>query len=535
MKRLCTVLFCLLLGVSAFSQVALDPNDPIYGDLDRWAVQGYISALPTLRPYPLQLLDELLTTVVKRGDAASREKAQSYLSAIAPGSRAMHLGLTGTIRSVDGDQSLEGSPTADGTIRPEDWLSLGYRVAVWGATRAPGKEILVPGARSPYPDLIEDDAKVGPFFVLQDWASIMALGSSSLYVQAGVNRSSFGPFFDNSVVVGPQAGKAGAFNVTYRNDRWSYSGSYLLLNATDDFGDISKDAYPGKQLSVHSLDVRITDRLELGYFESVIWGPMVRPIYLVPFSGYFTSQALSGFADNVFMGFHFRWSPFDDFQALGQVYVDDFSFKDTIRLNFDTKYKFASELGLRWSPKRGVLSDLAVDYTAVMPYMYTHINDDRERRYTVGAPNYLSYTNQGRSLGADLEPNSDRLSLRAAFRLIPNLDLSLRAGLQRHGNASDQDTTDPTALNDGSINDDGYTMKGGSAKSSFNSETRFLTQDVIETKASVGAGVAYTLPTAFGSFTASTDYVFEYAWNRGLVEGKDGASHYYLLGGTWRW
>lgn len=542
MKRRIALALASLLALSAWAQVAHDPNDQIYDDLDLWAARGYVSALPPLRPYPLQLLDELLSSVAAKGDAASAAKARDYLSSISPNARAYHLSVTGAIRGEDSDTTLEGAPAVDGTIRPEAWLSVGYRIAAYGATRSPGSEIDVPGVYAPYADLVEDDAKVGPFYVLQNWTSSVALGNADLYFQSGINRTSFGPFFDNGVVIGPQAGKSGNFNFSYRSKAWSYSQSYHLLNATDDFGDASDQTYPGKQLAIHSLDFYPAENFEFGYFETVIWGDRYEPLYLVPLTSFMGSQALAGFYDNVFMGLHFSWKPVVGLQALGQIYIDDFSFKDTIRLNFDTKYKFASELGLRWVPKAGIFSDFALDYTVVMPYMYSHANNERSARYTEGIVNYQVYSHQGRCLGADLAPNSDRFSLRASFNVIPNLALSLSAGLQRHGNASeDEDNTYDDLdgvqdIDDGSINDDGYSHdEDGGPVSTFNKETRFLTQDVIEMKASAGIGVAFTLPTPIGKFKAGVDYVYEYAWNRNLVEDKDGAAHYYVFSGTWRW
>lgn len=545
MKRSIALALASLLALSAWAQVAHDPNDQVYDDLDLWATRGYVSMLPPVRPYPVKLLEELLGKVVRKGDASARAAAQKYLDALSPEARPMHVGVVGAFRGQDDDLTLDGAPTVDGTLRLEEWLTATFRMDLYGVTRKPGDEIVVPGADSPYPDLVIDNAKVGPFYVLGDWTSMVSAGSSSAYFQAGLSRSSFGPLFDESVVVGPQAGRAGHFDLVYRKSWWSYSGMLLALSATNDYGSIAdnSDIHPNKYVALHSLDFAVTDSLELGYFESVVWGNRFETMYLAPFTNFMANQSLAGFDDNCFMGFHFRWSAFKDFQALGQIYIDDLSFNDLARLNFDTKYKFASDVGIRWAPEQGLISDSALSYTAVMPYMYTHVNGDRANRYTDDAVNYYNYTHLGRGLGSDLQPNSDRVSARISFRLIPNLDLSLSGSFQRHGNASEDgdgdDGTQYAAGNSGTIYDDGYEQydKDGetSARNTFNDKTRFLTQDVIEMKASAGVGVAFTLPTPIGKFKAGVDYVYEYAWNRNLVEDKDGAAHYYVFSGTWRW
>ena len=51
MKRF-SLFVLLFLGLSfpVFSQVIHDPYDQLYRDLDIWAVRGYISQLPPVRP-----------------------------------------------------------------------------------------------------------------------------------------------------------------------------------------------------------------------------------------------------------------------------------------------------------------------------------------------------------------------------------------------------------------------------------------------------------------------------------------------------
>ncbi len=536
-KTFASLMLLFLLASAAWSQVAHDPNDALYADIDRWAAKGYLRLLPPVRPYPQQLIDELLETVVRKGDAASVRKAEEYRAEFAPKARALHVGAVGTIRGEDADITLEGAPFVDGSVRMEDWLVFSYSFFVYGATRKPGDQIEVPGVYSPYADMVKDNAKVGPFNILQNWTSNMSLGDANLYFTAGLNRGSFGPFFDNGVVLGPQASRAGHFSLVYRKPSFTFSTLLLEINATDTLGD---GMYPNKHVMLHSIDFEPIKRLEIGFYESVIWGERFEFLYAIPLNQYFAAQSLAGFDDNSLIGFHGKWSPADGLQFLGDVYIDDFSFNDVVRFNFDTKYKLAAELGLRWTPERSLLSDVALDYTAVMPYMYTHIAADREDRYDATDPsvNYLNYTTMGACLGADLDPNSDRVSLRAILNIFPKLSVSLLGELIRHGNASEGIYVDGTDVyydnHDGSINDDGYT-DAAEPKATFQNTTRFLTQDVIETKLRGGLGFAFTIPTGFGSFGAGADYVVEYGWNRNLEDGNDGFAHYYAFTGTWRW
>jgi len=537
-KRLAIALLAAAaLVLPSWTQSLHDPNDPIYADIDRWAGLGYIRMLPPVRPYPLQLVDEMLEAVIRKGDGPSRTKAESYRAALARGARPLHVGGTGTLRGEGEDLTLEGAPFIDGSLRLEDWLVFSYSYYMYAATRTPGTQIEIPGVYSPYNDLIVDNARVGPFKIMPDWTSNASFGSAGFYATAGLNRGAFGPFFDNGVVLGPQAARAGHLSWVYRTPSFVLSTLLLGLNATDTLGE---GRYPNKHLIVHSIDFSPLRNLEIGFYESVVWGNRFEYLYLLPMSQYFAAQSLVGFEDNSFLGFHAKWKPLPGFSLLADVYADDLSFKDMVRLKLDTKYKFAGQLGLRYTPVSGFLSGVALDYTAVMPYMYTHIATEREDRYGYngGTPsvNFLNYTHQGVGIGADLAPNSDRVSIRAAFKISPNLSVAALAELTRHGNASEgvAGIVD-TDNHDGSINDDGYTDDPTNPKATFQTTTRFLTQDTIETKLRGGLGFSFSIPTSFGLFSAGADYVVEYGWNRNLAPGDNGFAQYYALTGSWRW
>ncbi len=199
-------------------------------------------------------------------------------------------------------------------------------------------------------------------------------------------------------------------------------------------------------------------------------------------------------------------------------------------------------MGLKWvpddGPKRGFLSSLAADYTAVMPYMYTHIGEDRTtlRYSTNNSANYWNYTTLGECLGADLDPNSDRLSIRSTWRLMEELELGANAELRRHGNASDNSDYYSLDEHDGSIFDDGYTDVSETSDGRYpnSHSTPFLTQDIIETLLSGGLSLSWTLPTDLGSFSAQLAWTAEYGWNRDLESGNDGWVNYLYVGAGWK-
>lgn len=529
-RKVSALIFALVLALStAGAQVLHNPYDPIYIDLDTWAGRGYIDSLPRIRPYSPQLVENLLTMVLERGDAESADKAASYLAALNGG---VSPRATATIVGQDDDLTpvMRGGISAGVAI--EDWLALSLTFDGWALKQAVGSEFSVPGVYSPYPDLVNDTSNVGAFIVLQDYNAIMSVGSGDLYFQAGLNRGSFGPFFDNGIVLGPQAPHAGHFSLVYRGERWTASMLYLALAASSQKGT---GRYADKHMVLHSFDFMVLPGLELGFFESVVYGDRFETMYLAPFTFLFQAQGVSGFWDNSMIGLQGTWTVSPGLRLMGQVYVDDMGFNDLVKLHLDTKYKFAGQAGLAWAPEDGPLTGLELDYTAIMPYMYTHISNLDEDDFLPAAPsvpNFSNYLHKGKCLGADLLPNSDRVSLRTLWDFLPFTRLSLGAEFIHHGNASANyyDTSD-TMYDDGGYLDDGYDDNG---KPTFQKTTRFLTQSVIETTLRFSTGVDFLLPTKIGDFSLDADVVFEYGWNRGLVEGDAGLRVLYSLGATWK-
>ena len=564
----------LIFGLSA--QQLHDPNDRLYKDIDVWAVQGYITqALPMIRPYPLQVVDEFLADVVDNGDDDAAAKAQRYRDALLLGNGprnsgtalyandrgVLHAGVTGSLEGLDDDVSVLGAPFVDGTLRLKDWLTGSFSMYVYGSNRSPQEGYNAPGTYSPYPDMISDTSDVGKLKITQNWTSALAVGTSGFYFQSGLIRSSFGPIYDNGVIVGPQAPRAGHFSVVYREPKWSFEMLWLELTATDTIGsarDSDKGRYSGKHLVSHIYSFRPVPSFEVSFFETMVWGPRIDPLYILPFAMLFASQSMADFGDNAFMGLLVRWHFARNLQFLTQFYVDDFHFNDMVKFKFNTKYKFAAEMGFVWAPKEGPLRSLSADYTAIVPYMYTHIYDldsttygDRypsQPGYTGPHANYLDYSHVGKNLGADLEPNSDRISVRSAWKTLPNLELGLSAYFIRHGNASENRLKDELMdgeYHDGSIFDDGsndgeFTDAYGNSKGKKDNydnnyrKLHFLTQSTLETKLAGGITLTWYLPSRLGEFSLNAEYVAEYGWNRGLIRNNNSLMHYWAVGGTYR-
>ena len=522
------------------AQVIHEPNSEIYKDIDRWYVQGYIREfLPLIRPYPAALIEKVLDQVMDNGDAAAQQKAASYQEYLSPPNRFIHLGVTAYMQGKNSEKGFLGGPFAEGSVRIAGLLSASFHLAGYGMTDVDGERFNVPGTYTPYSDFINDTSSFGKLELRPQWTSLLAVGTDDTYFQAGLARTSVGPFYDNSTVVGPQAPRAGHFSLVFYRPKWSYEVLFQSITATDDFGE---GKFADKYNVIHAISFRPIQNLELGFIQAIVFGQRFEPMYLVPFNYIFASQSLSGFDDNAFMGLHLRWRPFDTFLLQGQTYIDDFNFNGLFEGLF--KDKLAVEAGLSWTPKRSFLSKLDFDYTAVFPYCYTHWHRPDEERYMPGKPNYLNYTHLGRNIGPDLEPNSDRFSIRTYWNPVPGIDISLAAYLTRHGNASEGLNTSRPAP-DGSIFDDGVDDSGFDYNDPYNPSNSMkhnprmnlflLKQETLDIRLGGGIGLVWTVPLPVGILKLAGEYGLQYGWNRGIIKGDNGLDHYWSIGGIWTW
>ena len=67
-----------MLCFSLSAQVAADPNDTFYDDALCWELQGLIPSLPEMRPYSLQLVKNILETVMNCDDYEAATEAKNY-------------------------------------------------------------------------------------------------------------------------------------------------------------------------------------------------------------------------------------------------------------------------------------------------------------------------------------------------------------------------------------------------------------------------------------------------------------------------
>jgi len=498
--------------VPLFAQLASDPNDRMYTDLKLWEDRGILRNLPPLKPYPIQLLKKLLTEVQERGDEHDRALAREYFAEM---DELIDIYTVGGSTVRTDVSSWYGQFTLGGTLQGSILPFVTYSGSLTGVVNnGPGTSLLPEYQRS-LVDYIYDGA-VKPlgttsFIPRVSSASAAAFGSDSFYFQAGDIRGSYGPFWGDNAILSPSAPQAGQFSYVFRHEYFTVTEMVMAISAVN--GDGTGGPYPDKFLSLHSLELYPLPWLTFGVFESMIWGRRLDLLYVLPFAVYYYTQGFTGFPDNAFIGMtggiKFPGSVRADFI----LYFDDAAFNDLIKLNFNTRLKFAFQGGVSWTPNLPYLTRLSLNGIMVTPYTYTHVDG------AASSANYQDYTNGGQNIGPSLQPNSARLEIDALFKPDTLLDLDAFARVILHGNAS----SDPPYSGPGTIFDN------GDAQNAFNT-FRFLSQSVIEKTIQTGFESKVYFSTPIGRMQVSLTYTFEYILNAGLTAGATAINNYLGLG-----
>lgn len=137
-------------------------------------------------------------------------------------------------------------------------------------------------------------------------------------------------------------------------------------------------SYRTKYMASHYLSYNITKRLNLGFFESVLWqNDNDRGFdlnYLNPVIFYHSIEFSTGSrGGNALIGLSAKYKVNDRVNVYGQFIIDEFSSKDVFSGNGSYKNKTGYQLGLKYYDAFGLKNlYLQTEYNRVRPYTYSH-------------------------------------------------------------------------------------------------------------------------------------------------------------------
>lgn len=136
--------------------------------------------------------------------------------------------------------------------------------------------------------------------------------------------------------------------------------------------------YATKYVASHYLSMNVSKRLNLGFFESVVWTnqnnrgfdmSFVNPIIFYR-AVEFSSSSRSG---NALLGFTSKYKFNNQINFYGQFLLDEFSLEDVKDGNKSWKNKFGYQLGAKYYNAFNVKNlMLQLEYNHVRPYVYSH-------------------------------------------------------------------------------------------------------------------------------------------------------------------
>ena len=181
----------------AFSQITVDPQDDFYMYAQGWELKGYVKSLPQIRPYPLNVVKSILTSVMEKGTKKDIDVATLYWEKITGKNCYVEL-LAGIRQEMNNDtykdeetgkkenetsttRQYNGGPSIAGDVEINPMASFGFRFGIY-AVNEDDVDVLPFFVRSEH-DTVSDSTEVGPFRMNIDMNSNASIGKEHLFRQ----------------------------------------------------------------------------------------------------------------------------------------------------------------------------------------------------------------------------------------------------------------------------------------------------------------------------------------------------------------
>ena len=168
----------------------------------------------------------------------------------------------------------------------------------------------------------------------------------------------------NSMVLSPRVSLDG-FAYSFRWGKLTLSYRLARLDGLNPDKD-GTDQFENRYFAGHRLDLQLSRRLRVGFFETVVFGGPGRQVdlyYLNPLIFFHASQLNEGTNDNSFIGFDFAFKPRLGLKLYGQIVIDDFQI-DSRDQSDQEPNEIAYILGGHWVDLTPSV-DLKIEYSRV--------------------------------------------------------------------------------------------------------------------------------------------------------------------------
>ncbi len=219
---------------------------------------------------------------------------------------------------------------------------------------------------------------------------------------------------------------AGATFLRLNTKIWKLNYQNLFLELTPQFyrGKGGDSRLKQKYAAIHMLNVNVTRWLNLGFYESVIFGRPDRYEfrYLIPVIFYRSMERGLGSPDNVNIGFTFKAIAARKLQFYGQFMLDEFTAKELFGGRGYWANKFGLQLGGKYFDVAGIKNlDIQGEMNLVRPYTYSHFDS------------VANYTHYNQPLAHPLEANFLEFLGIIRYQPLKDLFLSFRGMYYQQG------------------------------------------------------------------------------------------------------
>ncbi|MFZ4589560.1 MAG: capsule assembly Wzi family protein [Ignavibacteria bacterium] len=210
--------------------------------------------------------------------------------------------------------------------------------------------------------------------------------------------------------------------------------SYKSIKYSFLYGSLKGDSLgrdiANKNIATHRLDVRASNKLRFGFWESLIIADnafnftYLNPLSFLRSADYNAGENKPVNKNNALMGFDFEYQPISNVSFQSSLLIDDLNFATIFDNNKDgnpgNDNRFGYQVGAMWTDAFTIPNLTAsLEYTKLDPFVYTH------------RTNKSQYTNWTLPLGHHLSPNSDEIAVKLAANIYNRLNASLTYQHQR--------------------------------------------------------------------------------------------------------
>ncbi|HEU4471554.1 MAG TPA: hypothetical protein VFR58_10750 [Flavisolibacter sp.] len=155
--------------------------------------------------------------------------------------------------------------------------------------------------------------------------------------------------------------------------KFNYQNLFMELNSAQRFtADI---LIPKKYAAMHHLDIGVTKWLNVGLFESVVFGRSdhFEFSYLNPVIFYRSVEQQNGSFDNAILGVDFKANVAKKFQFYGQMVLDEFNLTEMRKGSGWWGNKYGFQLGAKYIDAFNISNlDLQLESNRIRPFTYSH-------------------------------------------------------------------------------------------------------------------------------------------------------------------